>query len=195
MKVERLPARSRSRRSPASFNFQPSTYCRELKGGSWEKSRKGGDASDLSTFNPPLSTAPRVPRGEKKWPGTPRHWENVVAVATFRSWRSSRACPCMAPGRRGPCGVLSAAQLLIADSAGPSEWHGRLARGIASHRPALTQPVPLPMGGTPMPRGPQPGPPGPPCPPPPRSSLRSRSTRSRSLRLSSSSFAFCSGVR
>ena len=38
----------------------------------------------------------------KKWPGTPRHWENVVAVATFRSWRSSRACPCMAPGRREP---------------------------------------------------------------------------------------------
>src|SRR5262245_8375124 len=56
--------------------------------------------------------SPRLAR-KQKWPGTPRHWENVVTVATFRSWRSSRACPCMAPGRRETCERSVAAQLLF----------------------------------------------------------------------------------
>ena len=50
---------------------------------------------------------------KKKRTGTPRHWENVVAVATFRSWRSSRACPCMAPGRLEQCAPRASFQLLF----------------------------------------------------------------------------------
>src|SRR6185436_13816263 len=40
-------------------------------------------------------------------------WKNVVAVATFRSWRSSRVCPCMAPGRRAQCVASRRAQGLF----------------------------------------------------------------------------------